>query len=39
MKNICHACFVEKYGYLIYLHLFASSCKIARANNMYKTCM
>jgi Iap family predicted aminopeptidase len=39
MKNICHTCSVEKYGYVNYVHLIDVSCKIARAKNMYKTCM
>jgi hypothetical protein len=38
-KNILHACSIEKYVYLMYVHLFAISCKIARAKNVYKTCM
>jgi hypothetical protein len=39
MKNIWHACSVEKYGYLINVHLFTISYKIDRAKNMYKTYM
>jgi hypothetical protein len=39
MKNICHAYSAEKYNYVIYVHLFSISCKIAKAKNMNKTCM
>jgi hypothetical protein len=38
VKNILHACYVEKYGQVIYVYLFAISCKIARAKNMNNTC-
>jgi tetrahydromethanopterin S-methyltransferase subunit D len=39
MKNIRHAYSVEKYGYVIGVHLIAISCKIDRDKNMYKTYM
>jgi hypothetical protein len=39
MKNICHACSVEKYVYVSYVHLIAISCEIVIAKNMNKTCM
>jgi hypothetical protein len=39
VKNIYHACSLEKYSYVIYVHLFTISCKIARAKNMNKTWM
>jgi hypothetical protein len=37
IKIIYHACSVEKYGLVICMHLFAISCKIARAKNVDKT--
>jgi hypothetical protein len=27
IKNICHACSVEKYGYVIYVHLIVVVCE------------
>jgi hypothetical protein len=37
IKIICHTCYIEKYGHLIYVQLFAISCKIVRGKNVYKT--